>query len=228
MVILLSAISTLPAATITVTDFVADQAPLPSLSVVGTIATSGGGSSLPGNPGVSTYTFDLTNVDLDGGGSGNDSMRWTILVSATSNRDGATAASVTAGSLWGIDSIDDSDRSDRVEMGEVLTLTAGTVTYGLNGETATANIGSFVGFTEAYVNNLGGTLVLNDVAYTANTTVRFSNTLAETLIFTGGDSAAQGRLDKVAFQVSTDPVPEPATISLLALGGMAILKRRKK
>jgi len=209
VVALLALASAAQAETVTVTDLYRN----------GTYTIDNGTPSAPtitginayGDPCTVTYAFSITDADLDGGGTGNDTLSWTITMSGD-DTDAGNCRIKNNGSgagTWVMDS-QAPNVGTRIDQGENITITCSPVTYTLNG--GGAQTGSFVGFTFVRAINRTATVIINGTPVAGDDTT-FGSPVSQIFLDTAPD--ARCRLHRYSFQLSTDAASTDPDITVV-------------
>jgi hypothetical protein len=221
----LASLATLPAAiTITVVNNVPNgtASGAPSGTGVGTGLLTTSFGSISSNRGLPATNYTVSGVDLTSlGGSATESFTFTVGYTATTN--GTTPSTVNFSSPFGNVAVGGNNFIDGAEtLTATITLTSSTFA-GL----------SLTGFTKARAGGFpsptgeSGTFTweggsANVVA--ANTIV---NITGNSVTFNSINSTVASTLNFEGFEAQFSAVPEPASTSLLALGALALLHRRR-
>ena len=213
----LASVATLPAAvTITVANFTPNgSASGGSGSGTGAISSSSG--TMTSNRGMSVTTYTVTGVDLTSlGGSASESFTFTVGYTATT--DGSTPGTAQFNGFGNV-SVTGGGDNNQVDGTETLTATIALAS------TSFTQL-SLTGFTRVRAGGVsdGETGTFTHGSGTANITFA-----ARELAITGTTvtMAINNPMNFEGFQAQFVAVPEPGSATLLALGAVALLRRRK-
>jgi hypothetical protein len=217
----LASASTLPAAvTINVSNFTPNGTASGSTAngVLGVGAISSSSGTMTSNRGMNVTTYTVSGVNLTSvGGTASESFTYTVTYSATTN---GTTAGTPQFNTFGNVSVTGGGDNNQVEGAETLTATIALATstfaqLSLMGFTEARAAGVSSGETGTFTHGSGtANIVLGTLSHavTGNTfTMRVTN----------------GNMNTEGFRAQFVAVPEPASASLLALGAVALLRRRR-
>ena len=170
--------------------------------------------SLDGDAGTTTFGFNDS-----GAGSGNDNVAQLVLTGATTQTTSTTFALNTVHLLLARVELNFSGTSDRV------TFWVNPDVSGVDDGSGPEGADALPAFTLQATGDLGNTLTTGGFLFGRNTAeldaLRISDTLGN-----GGDNALNEVLSGEEFVAP--PIPEPASLALLGLGGLLLLPRRKR